>query len=107
MLRRVVLVRTNVLEEYFWVFLGSVRLLLAMANVFPSSLILVTLMMKALRSSEMSVLTRSTRRNIQENAILSKFAYIFLIFARAQMLKTKYFLYSSIEFIILALDLQG
>jgi hypothetical protein len=49
----------------------SVRRLLVTANVVPSSQI-VTLMMVALRSPEMSVLTRATQRNISENGILHR-----------------------------------
>jgi hypothetical protein len=43
-----------------------VRRLLVTASVFPSLPILVTLIKEELSSSEMSVLTRATRRNIQK-----------------------------------------
>jgi hypothetical protein len=61
MLRRVALVRTDVSEE-----LRAVTT----ANVVPISPILVTLMMEVLISSETFVLTRATRRNFSEDAIL-------------------------------------
>jgi hypothetical protein len=66
------LVTTNVSEELRasiirvtsdFVFLRSMRRLLVRANDVPSSPILVTLMMEALRSCETSVLTRATRRH--------------------------------------------
>jgi hypothetical protein len=42
--------------------------LLVTANVVPSSPNLVTLMMEARRSSEMSALTRATWHNVPENS---------------------------------------
>jgi hypothetical protein len=48
----------------------SVRQLLVTANVIPSSLIHVTLIMEALCSSEMSVLIRTAWCNIPEYGIL-------------------------------------
>jgi hypothetical protein len=99
MLRRVDLVRTDVLKEFIafiirvkrinelgttlavtcnrstlrsntmYYFFAVLRLLV-IAKVVPMSPILVTLMRKTIRSSEMSVLTRATRRHIPKDGIL-------------------------------------
>jgi hypothetical protein len=134
MLRRVALVRTDVSEERSASFIRVTRIgelgttlavsnnrrmlrrnttlrrLLVTASVVPSSPILVILMKELLSSSETSVLTRATWRNIPEDTIIHSHSHENLksyMLLRVQYLQTFIqFLYCSLIWYITYASVQ-
>jgi hypothetical protein len=76
-------------------FLHSVlrSLVNANANVVPSSQILITVLMEAIRTSETSVLTRATRRTIPEDGILRVSFEITVLFVKYKTVMTELWLW--------------
>jgi hypothetical protein len=99
MLCPVALVGTDVSEELSVSFIrvsriGELGTTLAVTSLVPSWPILVTLMKEALSSSETSALTRATRRNIPEDAILGYVVCSFEPLTRHDTTLTIFFVHS-------------